>query len=89
MGEKELAVRTARDAMQWVFTRQIECREPNNSAGLVAEQTDWPPASYCNPMMGLAAHTAWRITGDDFWRPFALIPEALGWWYQPETGAMV
>ena len=89
MGEKQLAVETARDAMQWVFTRQIECREPHNSAGLVAEQTDWPPASYCNPMMGLAAHTAWRITGDDFWRPFALIPEALGWWYQPETGAMV
>ena len=89
MGRKDLVVQTARDAVQWVFTRQIESREPNNSAGLVAEQTGWPPASYCNPMMGLAAYSAWKITGDDYWRPFAKIPKAIGWWYQPETGAMV
>lgn len=89
MGDKALVVETARDAMQWVFTRRIEPREANNSAGLVAEQTGWPPASYCNPMMGLAAATAWRVTGDDSWRPFAMIPKATGWWYQPETGAMV
>jgi len=89
MGDKELAVEAAKDAMQWVFTRQIECREESCSAGLVAEQTGWPPASYCNPMMGLAAYTAWQITQDDFWKPFARIPKAIGWWYQPETGAMV
>lgn len=89
MGERDLAVQAARDAVQWVFTRQIENREPTNSAGLVAEQTGWPPASYCNPMMGLAAHTVWTATGDDFWRPFAMIPKAIGWWYQPESGAMV
>jgi hypothetical protein len=89
MGEKDLVIETAKDAMQWVFTRQIECREANCSAGLVAEQTGWPPASYCNPMMGLAAWTAWRASGDDFWKPFARIPKAIGWWYQPETGAMV
>ncbi|MHB1457506.1 MAG: hypothetical protein ACYC0V_11395 [Armatimonadota bacterium] len=89
MGEKDLAVQTARDAVQWVYTRQIEPREKNNSAGLAAEQTGWQPATYCNPMMGLAAWTAWQITGDDFWKPLALINKAIGWWYQPETGAMV
>lgn len=89
IGRKDLVVETAKDAVQWVFTRQIENREPTNSAGLVAEQTGWPPASYCNPMMGLAAHTAWTTTGDEFWRPFAMIPKAMGWWYQPESGAMV
>ena len=89
MGEKDLAVQAARDAIQWVFTRQIEVREASNSAGLVAEQTGWPPASYCNPMMALAATTAWRATGDPFWEPFAKIPKAIGWWYQPEIGAMV
>lgn len=89
MGEKDLAVQTARDTVQWVFTRQIEPREKNNSAGLASEQTGWPPATYCNPMMGLAAWTAWQITGDDFWKPLAMINKAIGWWYQPETGAMV
>lgn len=89
MGDRQLAIDTAKDAVQWVFTRQIECREPNNSAGLVAEQTGWPPASYCNPIMALAAWTAWQASGDDFWQPFAMIPKAIGWWYQPDRGAMV
>ena len=89
MGEKQFAIEAARDAVQWVFTRQIEPRDAINSAGLVAEQTGWPPASYCNPMMGLAAWTAWQATGDDFWRPFAMIPKAIGWWYQPDLGATV
>jgi hypothetical protein len=89
MGEKQLAIEAARDAIQWVFTRQIEPRDTNNSAGLVAEQTGWPPASYCNPMMALAAWTAWQATGEDFWRPFAMIPKAIGWWYQPDLGATV
>jgi hypothetical protein len=88
MGDKELAVKTAKDAIQWVFTRQIEPREANNSAGLVSEQLNWPPAHYCNPMMGVAAHTAWEITGDDFWKPYAMIPKALGWWYQADKGAL-
>lgn len=89
MGEKQLAIEAARDAVQWVFTRQIEPRDANNSAGLVAEQTGWPPASYCNPMMALAAWTAWQASGDNFWRSFAMIPKAIGWWYQPDLGATV
>jgi hypothetical protein len=89
MGEKQLAIDTAGDAIQWVFTRQIEPRDANNSAGLVAEQTGWPPASYCNPMMALAAWTAWQASGDDFWRAFAMIPKAIGGWYQPDLGATV
>ena len=60
-----------------------------DSAGLVAEQTGWPPASYCNPMMGLAGWVPWKNSGDDFFRPFANIPKAIGWWYQPETGDIV
>ena len=89
MGEKQATVDCARDAMQWVFTRQIECREATCSAGLVSEQTGWPPAAYCNPMMALAAYSAWQPSGDDSWRKFAMIPKATGWWYQPDTGAMV
>jgi len=89
MGEKQATVDCARDAMQWVFTRRIECREPTCSAGLVSEQTGWPPAAYCNPMMALAAYSAWQTSGDDSWKKFAMIPKATGWWYQPDTGAMV
>jgi len=40
-------------------------------------------------MMALAAWTVWQISGDEFWRPFAMIPKAVGWWYQPDLGAMV
>ena len=75
--------------MQWVFTRRIEPREATCSAGLVAEQMGWPPAAYCNPMMALAAHSAWQVSGDPSWKPFAMIPKATGWWYQPDSGAMV
>jgi hypothetical protein len=89
MGQRHLVIETARDAVQWVFTRQIEPREAACSAGLVAEQMGWPPAAYCNPMVALAAHSAWQVSGDDFWRPFAMIPKATGWWYQPDSGAMV
>ena len=89
MGEKKLAVELARDAVQWVYTRQIEPREASCSAGLVAEQTGWPPAPYCAPMMGLAAWNAWQATGDDFFRPFALNPKALGWWYEPQNGSVI
>lgn len=89
MGERQLVLDAAKDAIQWIFTRQIECRQPNNSAGLVAEQTGWPPAAYCNPMMGLAAWNAWQVSKDPFWAPFAMIPKAVGWWYQPDSGAIV
>jgi len=89
IGRGDLVVETARDAVQWVYTRRLEHRDANNSTGLVAEQTGWPPAAYCNPMMALAAHSAWRRTGDEFFRAFAMIPKAIGWWYQADTGAMV
>ncbi len=88
MGENDLAVATARDAVQWVYTRRIESREAHNSAGLVGEQTGWPPAPYCTPMMGLASWCAWTITGDPFWKPFAMNPKALGWWYSPDKGTV-
>lgn len=32
IGERELAIETAKDAIQWVFTRRIERRDANNSA---------------------------------------------------------
>ena len=89
MGQSQLAVEAAKDAAQWIFTRQIECRDDNNSMGLVAEQTGWPPAAYCNPMMALSCWTAWQLTKDPFWESFAMIPKAIGWWYQPDSGAMV
>jgi len=89
MGDKQAVVDCARDAMQWVFTRRIEPREATCSAGLVSEQTGWPPAFYCNPMMALAAYSAWQVSGDASWRNFAMIPKATGWWYRPDSGAMV
>lgn len=89
MGEKQAVIDCARDAVQWVFTRRIECREAACSAGLVSEQTGWPPAEYCNPMMALAAYSAWQSSEDPSWRKFAMIPKAAGWWYQPDTGAML
>ena len=89
MGDHQLVLQTAKDAVQWIFTRQIECRDSNASAGLVAEQTGWPPGAYCNPMMGLAAWNAWQVSHDPFWTPFAMIPKALGWWYQPDDGSIV
>jgi hypothetical protein len=88
MGENDMAINAAREAVQWVYTRRLECREAHNSAGLVGEQPGWPPAPYCNPIMGLAAWNAWRATGDSFWKPYAMMPKALGWWYSPDKGTV-
>jgi hypothetical protein len=40
-------------------------------------------------MMALAAYSAWQVSGDASWRNFAMIPKATGWWYRPDSGAMV
>jgi hypothetical protein len=89
MGEKELAVATARDAIQFVCTRQLETRDAHNSVGMASEQRLWPPMFYCVAAMGLAAWTAWQLSGDPFFRPFAMSPKVIGWWYRRDIGAPV
>ncbi len=80
MGEKELAVEAARNAVTWIWTRVVDCREYFNSYGHAHEQWGWPPATYVAPMFGLAAQTAYRLTGDEFFRQFAGAAKTIGWW---------
>jgi len=86
MGEKELAVEAARNAVTWIWTRVVDCREYQNSYGHAHEQWNWPPATYVAPMFGLAAQTAYRLTGDDFFRKFAGAAKTIGWWIVRESG---
>ena len=65
MGDRELAVEAARNAITWIWTQVVECREYVNSYGHAHEHCNWPPAKYVAPMFGLAAHTAFRLTGDE------------------------
>jgi hypothetical protein len=44
---------------------------------------------YCVTAMGLAAWTAWQLSRDDFFRPFAMSPKVIGWWYRRDVGAPV
>ncbi len=80
MGDSDLAVAAARNAVTWIWTRTIACRRYSNSYGHVHEQWGWPPATYLAPMFGLAAQTAFRITGDDFFRQIAGTAKTIGWW---------
>ena len=80
MGDKKLAVEAARNAVTWIWTRVVDCREYANSYGHAHEQWGWPPATYVAPMFGLAAQTAYRFTGDDFFREFAGAAKTIGWW---------
>jgi hypothetical protein len=89
MGEKDLAAETARDAIQFVCTHQLETRDARNSVGMAAEQRLWPPMFYCVTMISLAAWTAWQFSHDEFFRPFAMNPKVIGWWYRRDIGAPV
>jgi hypothetical protein len=80
MGDKELAVEAARNAVTWIWTRVVDCREYFNSYGHAHEQWNWPPATYVAPMFGLAAQTAFRLTGDELFRQFAGAAKTIGWW---------
>jgi hypothetical protein len=86
MGDKDLAVEAARNAVTWIWTRELDCREYFNSVGHAHEQWNWPPATYVAPMFGLAAQTAYRLTGDEFFREFAGAAKTIGWWIVRETG---
>ena len=85
MGDKELAVEAARNAVTWIWTRVADCREYFNSYGHAHEQWNWPPGAYIAPMLGLAAQTAYRLTGDEFFRKFAGAAKTTGWWTVRET----
>ena len=89
MGDKELAVEAARNAVTWIWTRVVACREYSNSYGHAHEQWGWPPATYVAPMFGLAAQTAYRLTGDEFFREFAGAAKTIGWWIVREKGDSV
>jgi hypothetical protein len=87
MGKKDLSITTARDAVQWVNTREVEYRDGVPSSGQMPEQKNYIPGSYLCGTMALAAYTAWRETGDEFWKPFFMSPlAAIGDHYYPELG---
>jgi hypothetical protein len=85
MGDKELAVEAAKNAVTWVWTRVIDCRDYFNSYGHAHEQYFWPPATYVAPMFGLAAQTAYRLSGDELFQRFAGAAKTIGWWTVRET----
>jgi len=89
MGDKELAMQAARNAVTWIWTRVVDCREYVNSYAHAHEQWGWPPATYVAPMFGLAAQTAYRLTGDEFFRRFAGAARTIGWWIVRETNGSV
>ncbi len=89
MGEKELAVEAARNAVTWIWTRVVDGRDYANSVGHAHEQWNWPPATYVAPMFGLAAQTAFRLTGDDLFRRFAGAAKTIGWWIVRDNGGSV
>ncbi len=89
MGDKELAVESARNAVTWIWTRVVDCRDYSNSYGHAHEQWNWPPATYVAPMFGLAAQTAFRLTGDDLFRRFAGAAKTIGWWIVRDNGGTV
>ncbi len=86
MGDKKLAVEAARSAVTWIWTRVVDCREYQNSYGHAHEQWYWAPATYVAPFFGLAAQTAFRLTGDDLFRKFAGAAKTIGWWIVRESG---
>ena len=86
MGENKLAVEAARNAVTWIWTRVVDCREYSNSYGHAHEQWNWPPATYVAPMFGLAAQTAFRLTGDELFRRFAGAAKTIGWWTVRKNG---
>ena len=86
MGDKDLAVEAAKNAVTWVWTRTLECRDYFNSYGGVHEQWGWPPGSYVAPMFGLAAQTAYRLTGDEFFHRFGGAAKTIGWWTVRKSG---
>jgi hypothetical protein len=85
MGDKDLAVESAKNAVTWVWTRALDCRDYFNSYGGVHEQWTWPPASYVAPMFGLAAQAAYRLTGDEFFHRFGGAAKTIGWWTVRKT----
>jgi hypothetical protein len=89
MGDKELAVKAARNAVTWIWTRVVDCREYFNSYGHAHEQWNWPPATYVAPMFGLAAQTAYRLTRDEIFSAFAGAAKTIGWWIVRESGGRV
>jgi len=86
MGDAEAAVSSAQDALRFVCTRVLESRDYWTSYGGVAEQQNWAPGTYIAPTFGYAAHIAWRISGDDFFRPFASLAKTIGWWQDDSSG---
>ncbi len=87
MGDTEAAISSAQDAVRFICTRTLESRDYWTSYGGVAEQQNWAPGTYIAPTFGYAAHLAWRMSGDDFFRPFASIAKTIGWWQDRNGGA--
>ena len=89
MGARDLALEAARNAVTWIWTRTVACREYFNSYGHAHEQWGWPPATYVAPMFGLAAQAAYRISGDERFRRFAGAAKTPGWWVVRNTASGV
>ncbi len=85
MGDAELAVEAAKNAATWIWTRVLDCRSYFTSYAHTHEQWGWPPATYLAPMFGLAAQTAYRLTGDDFFRRMSGAAKTISWWTVKET----
>jgi hypothetical protein len=85
MGASDLALEAARNAVTWIWTRTVACRDYFNSYGHAHEQWGWPPATYVAPMFGLAAQIAYRISGDERFHRFAGSAKTPGWWVVRNT----
>ena len=85
MGALDLALEAARNAVTWIWTRTLACRDYFNSYGHAHEQWGWPPATYVAPMFGVAAQIAYRISGDERFHKFAGAAKTPGWWVVRDT----
>jgi hypothetical protein len=85
MGVPDLALEAAKNAVTWIWTRTVACRDYFNSYGHAHEQWGWPPATYVAPMFGVAAQIAYRISGDERFHRFAGAAKTPGWWVVRNT----
>ncbi|MHB1001335.1 MAG: LamG-like jellyroll fold domain-containing protein [Armatimonadota bacterium] len=101
MGEKDLAIEAAKDTAVWSWTRVISTRQYETCYGQTTEQALCGPSQAQSPMVGVAMHEIFKITGDKLWRDysgavkavnFAADPDqeygmvATSGWNQPLTG---
>lgn len=84
MGEKELALDSAKDAATWTWTRVTSTRQYETCYGMTTEQSLCGPSQAQTPMVGIGLERIYQITGDTLWQDFAGGMKAINFCADPE-----